>query len=268
MLPSPAVFITMQWQQKTLNNKTLLLSQSLRVSMILKVTLYLLTMCSFCHPDNLVQIGSCRLEGSFIARFKSQISSFQQGSNLSGHPWFLICPYCDGFGDADIIKMQFASVFDNRDALLAAVTLPKFKVRWLREEERREALKTLLTTECRSFPHYDQDATLEQQTPTSSSSENYFFAFDEDDTASFNSDTEVIEYLKAGSEMDFPNHFPTIKTIYMKFNTATPSSAPVQRLFSLGSLVLTPRRNRLSERRFERLVLMRFNHYFTDKHVK
>lgn len=158
-------------------------------------------------------------------------------------------------------------MLDSKDALLAAVTLPKFKVRWLREEERRDALKTLLTTECRALPHDEQDATL-KQTPASSSSENDFFAFDEEDTASFNPDTEVINYLKSGSEMEILNRFPTIKTISMKFNTATPSSAPVERLFSLGSLVLTPRRNRLSAKRFERLLLMRYNHCFSDKHVK
>lgn len=41
------------------------------------------------------------------------------------------------------VKTRFAPVMDNRDALLAAVTLPKFKVRWLKEEseDRREALK-------------------------------------------------------------------------------------------------------------------------------
>ncbi|KAJ3611782.1 hypothetical protein NHX12_021796 [Muraenolepis orangiensis] len=55
------------------------------------------------------------------------------------------------------------------------------------------------------------------ETPAPSSSagaiENDFFAFDEEDTASFNSDTEVIEYLKSGSEMEILDRFPTIKTI-------------------------------------------------------
>ncbi|XP_042244618.1 uncharacterized protein LOC121881040 [Thunnus maccoyii] len=55
------------------------------------------------------------------------------------------------------IKTRFVSVLDNKDALLAAVTLLKFKARWLREEERREALRTLLTTERRTFHRNDQD---------------------------------------------------------------------------------------------------------------
>uniref|UniRef100_A0A3Q3QTL4 HAT C-terminal dimerisation domain-containing protein n=1 Tax=Monopterus albus TaxID=43700 RepID=A0A3Q3QTL4_MONAL len=72
-------------------------------------------------------------------------------------------------------------------ALLAAVSLPKFKLRWVKEETRRDHIKYLLTTECCSL---------------------------------------------------------------------TAEDALVERLFSLGSLVLTPKRNRLGDRRFQHLILM------------
>lgn len=105
-----------------------------------------------------------------------------------------------------------------------------------------------------------------QPTNASSSEEDEFFEFVEEDTASFNPDKEVIDYLKSGigKEMGVLNSFPTIKKISLKYNTPTASSAPVERLFSLGSLVLTPKRNRLSDKRFERLLLMRYNHYLSE----
>uniref|UniRef100_A0A8C6U382 HAT C-terminal dimerisation domain-containing protein n=1 Tax=Neogobius melanostomus TaxID=47308 RepID=A0A8C6U382_9GOBI len=149
----------------------------------------------------------------------------------------------DAIVEVGLFYIEFQ--FSHSKALLAAVTLPQFKLRWLKEEDRREALRTLLTTECRATRNDGQE---------------------DDDVTPYDSETEVIDYLKSGSDMEVLNRFPTIKRLFMKYNTATPSSAPVERLFSLGSLVLSPRRNRLSDKRFERLLLMRFNHFF-DKCV-
>lgn len=92
-----------------------------------------------------------------------------------------------------------------------------------------------------------------------------FFCFEDDDETYTTVETEVMSYLKsADTKMDMLKQFPTIMEICLKQNAATPSSAPVERLFSLGSLVLTPKRNRLSDQRFEKLLLMRFNHCFED----
>uniref|UniRef100_A0A8C1MFN9 BED-type domain-containing protein n=1 Tax=Cyprinus carpio TaxID=7962 RepID=A0A8C1MFN9_CYPCA len=168
----------------------------------------------------------------------------------------------------EISNFRNASVLDSREGLLAAVTLPKFKMRWLREETRREALKNLLITECRASPlaaphNEEHEVRPPQISPASSSSEDDFFVFEEEqDSGSFGPDREVMEYLKSGSEMGVLDNFPRIKNLSLKYNTAPASSAPVERLFSLGSRVLTPRRNRLGDKRFERLLLMRYNHYF------
>lgn len=163
--------------------------------------------------------------------------------------------------------MRFSSVMDDKGALLAAVTLPKFKLRWMKEQERREAIKTLLISECLLSPDSEDEKVSRTLPPEHDlfSSEKYFFSFEEEDL-SYSAEAEVNEYFKAsGSEMRILTQFPRIKTLSMKFNTATPSSAPVERLFSLANLVLTPRRNRLSSKRFEKLTLMRYNHYFEDK---
>uniref|UniRef100_A0A3B3S9W9 HAT C-terminal dimerisation domain-containing protein n=1 Tax=Paramormyrops kingsleyae TaxID=1676925 RepID=A0A3B3S9W9_9TELE len=134
------------------------------------------------------------------------------------------------------IKTRFATTIDSKEALLATVSLPKFKLRWVKEETRRDHIKYLLTTECRSL------TVEEPATPM----------------------IDARQPAVVTSLMESLHEFPRIKKIALRYNAPTPSSAPVERLFSLGSLVLTPRCNRLGDGRFQHLILMRFNRYFSQ----
>lgn len=91
------------------------------------------------------------------------------------------------------------------------------------------------------------------------------------------SDTDEADFFYFASSRSTPSHkhleflndtnkqismlekHPEVKQLFIRYNTCIPSSAPVERLFSPGSLVLAKRRNRLSDKLFEMLLLLKVN---------
>jgi hypothetical protein len=49
---------------------------------------------------------------------------------------------------------------------------------------------------------------------------------------------------------------PTMKKLFIRFNTPVPSSATLDRAFSLAKLILSPQRGQLSDERFEATMIL------------
>lgn len=87
-----------------------------------------------------------------------------------------------------------------------------------------------------------------------------FFVFNQQTVCNESAQDEWNRFVKSkGTSVEILNAYPTIKKLFIKYNTALPSSASVERLFSISGLILTPQRNRLNDDTLEQQLLLRIN---------
>lgn len=68
------------------------------------------------------------------------------------------------------------------------------------------------------------------------------------------------QYLDSvDSNLKILNCFPEIKKIFILYNVVLPSSASVERVFSIGGQILTQNRMRMGDELFEQLLFLRCN---------
>jgi len=146
---------------------------------------------------------------------------------------------------------------------IASVSHPNFKLRWV-PTEKKEWGKDVFITE--AIMHHHTSSPIVGEVSVSAA-EDAFFNFDDDDGATQNfSDAtiECIRYLEDvhSTSISVLDKYPTVKSLFRSINATVPSSAPVERLFSKGALIAVPRRNRISDKRFEQLLLLKANEQF------
>ena len=168
----------------------------------------------------------------------------------------------------DAINRRFEKVFDSRAAIISAITLPKFKLKWVESQTNKDHYTQMLFDEMRLYTDTNDSNEAEDgngtQKEKASKKDFYEFDSDEEPTSCDTVEIEAARYLGDAKTLGCLNKYPTIKKMFLKYNTTLPSSAPVERLFSLGNLVLTAKRNKLTDARFEKLLLMRYNKHFIE----
>ena len=139
----------------------------------------------------------------------------------------------------------------NRFLIVASFVHPFFKMRWISESSIRTYAPELLRDEMLQVSHNSRISSVETSSSASSTTSSFFHFAESAQLSQFLADSDTTLHAL--------QRFPMMKAIFLKFNCATPSSAPVERLFSAASRVRTSRRNRLSDHLFEMLLLLKFN---------
>ena len=165
------------------------------------------------------------------------------------------------------IVSRFGSYFDRSDLILSSVTTPAFHLRWLNSDEKRERARSLLYAEVRKFRNHMQHEMNQLSEHSGCETENdekMFYDFGAPSTTDENAQSEVDLFLADPSQaIETLQRYELIKAVYVRYNTPLPSSAPVERLFSMGGKILTPGRNKLTDENFERLLLLRANKWIS-----
>ena len=149
-----------------------------------------------------------------------------------------------------------------KDAMLATVTHPLFKLKPILKEK-CQGRKDALVWEAERLSVSTQGIEKESKEET----DDYFEWTDDDDGDDENLNQvpaqnkvsiEVLQYLDdTNTSVESLGRYPAVKRVFLKYNTALPSSAPVERLFSFGSIILQGRRGRMTDSHFEKLLLLK-----------
>uniref|UniRef100_A0A3B1KK48 HAT C-terminal dimerisation domain-containing protein n=1 Tax=Astyanax mexicanus TaxID=7994 RepID=A0A3B1KK48_ASTMX len=159
---------------------------------------------------------------------------------------------------AKMICKRLDDRLEEKENILAAVLLPMFKLDWVSDDIQRLQYRVMLKQEVQSISVVESGQAQSSATERKSSASS-FFKFSQSPATVTKSEVDM--YLDAPTADNFNEYtgLPKLKKLFVKYNTAIPSSAPVERLFSTGGQIFRPRRNRLGDTNFEKQLVLNAN---------
>ena len=167
------------------------------------------------------------------------------------------------FGDHLHLNLDCDSV---KFAVLATVSNPRFKLHFLTASSRTakpEVEKKCKDVLLNAAKKYTFEATDSKFSITSTTDNADYYGFKikgSSGKSATSSEIDVIKYLEDSSDkLGMLLKYPSVRNVFVRFNTALPSSAPVERMFSLAGKIHSPSRTQLTSENFRKLVLMKAN---------
>jgi hypothetical protein len=166
----------------------------------------------------------------------------------------------------DILKLDVVLA---KCEIISTILMPCFKLKWIPKNSRETAKTLFVNTAVEFSANYKNWVSATSEPIEKKSKWTDFFDDDGEVQSTSNQETncqnvelQCLTYLEDTREnIDIFNDskYSLLKSMFVRYNTAIPSSAPAERLFSYGGMVLRPQRSRLTDEMFEKLVILKVN---------
>ncbi|EZA53798.1 hypothetical protein X777_06862, partial [Ooceraea biroi] len=155
------------------------------------------------------------------------------------------------------LDKRFSTLFEKKELIIASCLHPKFKLNWINGEERKLAKNYL--EDLLGIRSAENSPNLNEKLDNCDD----FFTFDQQTKEIESTQEELYRFLKSSNcNIGMLNDYTTIKKHFIKYNTALPSSASVERMFSVDGSVITPQRGHLHDDIIEYQILLKINKNF------
>ena len=176
----------------------------------------------------------------------------------------------------DSLSTRFDNILSNQEYNLATMLILKFRLSCVSDEERLQRREQLLTyvqnvqrevipptpTSLQAQEQLGANATMNDHNDCDNNGKPAYDLFDflsnsENESASVID--QVNSYLTSKfTIVDMLTQYPAVAKSFKKCKSTLPSSATVERLFSVASQILTKRRCRLSDKNFDKLIFLHY----------
>ena len=112
----------------------------------------------------------------------------------------------------DSIKRRFSRVFDSKDAIIAAVSIPKFKLKWVEGQVKKDQYKQMFIDEMRKFDDeisIVEDRNAVPDVASQKKKDFYEFESDEEESCIDSVKVQAAEYFSMAREINCLHKFPT-----------------------------------------------------------
>lgn len=174
------------------------------------------------------------------------------------------------------LDKRFAKTFRDENCVLATAFHPKFHLKWMGGFEetvlKKSEVMSLMESKVEDFlRNSDRETDIISSSSEDVETEDYFSCIrDKDDTAAGRHRSpkyravhivKVWQKTKWSDSLADPafNREKVLIDLFLRYNTAMPSSAAVERLFSLGKDIYRAKRSSLTDDNFNMLMFMKGN---------